>query len=655
MDRRKLKLGMAGLLLISFAWGAQLSAKPGAAPVQRGVQWHHDLQAAHKLAIASNKPLLIVFGSPWCGNCQKLELETLADPALAKFVNTEFIAVHQDFDKDHRVAEIFEVKSLPTSVILNSDADLLGTIVGFVGTSECQKSLRKALEVDRLTQAAAELQSDAAEVQPDALLKPENEPAPSQTGESSGLRNRNRIARSAKILPVRADQGEKSQLPAWLQEPESLEPAFIQTADELQPFTPQPQTEPLPAAGAAPTLAGDSYYLGDPGAANTSNGYADNSNNGGYGGYYGGNGGRVWGSASVLLWWIKQGSTPPLVTSGLPPSTGALGPGTTTITGSNQDYNMRTGGLFTLGGWLNSSQTMGVEGSYFFLNGPTDHSSTTSSGAPGSPVIARPFTNAITGLPDSQLVAFPGVLGGTVQTTSSSQLQGAQLNMLCNLCCCNVCPTCCSPGYGYNVNLIGGFTYLQLNENLVITENITVLPTAPPPFILGQMITVVDQFQTRNNFYGSNVGVRAEWWRGRWFVNTTTQVALGVTHQQVNINGMTTFTDPNGMSVTQPGGLLALPTNSGTFSRDQFTAIPQVGFNVGRQVTDHMRIFAGYTLLYWSNVARPGDQIDPVINPTQLPTAAGPGTLVGPARPAPGIHDSSLWAQGVNLGVGFTW
>ncbi len=71
-------------------------------------------------------------------------------------------------------------------------------------------------------------------------------------------------------------------------------------------------------------------------------------------------------------------------------------------------------------------------------------------------------------------------------------------------------------------------------------------------------------------------------------------------------------------------------------------------------MTDSVRIYVGYTLLYWSNVVRPVDQIDFGINPTQLPTAAGPGTLVGPARPAFNFHETDFWAQGVNLGVMFS-
>ena len=199
--------------------------------------------------------------------------------------------------------------------------------------------------------------------------------------------------------------------------------------------------------------------------------------------------------------------------------------------------------------------------------------------------------------------------------------------------------------------MIGGFQYLSLNENLVINENLTVLPTAPPPLVPGSTIMATDRFETRNSFYGGQIGARAEWWRGAWFTNVSGQVALGDTHQEVHISGSTVFTNPGSAPIRQPGGLLALPTNIGNYSRDQFSVVPQVGLNVGRQLTNNIRVFAGYTVIYWSNVVRPGDQIDPVINPTQLPTPTGPGTLVGPARPAFSFHETGLLIHGINLGL----
>ena len=429
---------------------------------------------------------------------------------------------------------------------------------------------------------------------------------------------------------------------AWSQEPRSATPALLQPFAELQPDAATVEGEPLPEVeSAAPWLVDDSSS--------------------------GNNGNRMWGSAEMLLWWIKSGQTPPLATSGTLDSLGALGPGTTTLLGGDQNYNMRLGGRFTVGSWLDPGRTQGIEGSFLFLSGPASNFSANSADLPGSLVLARPFFNSITGLQDSQLTSFPGISSGTVASSSGSQLLGGQMNMLCNLFCCQTgccqtacCPTdCCQADCcesGYRLDLISGFSYLRLRENLVITENVNVLPTAPsPPFVPGQSITLVDRFDTTNNFYGAQIGLRAEWWRGAWFMNVTGLVALGDTHQQVRISGTTVFTNPGGVSVTQQGGLLALPTNIGTQNQDAFTVVPQIGLNVGRQVTAHMRVFVGYTLLYWSNVVRPGDQIDFVVNPTQLPTSAGPGTLVGDARPAPLFNHSDFWALGINFGVGFVW
>ena len=449
---------------------------------------------------------------------------------------------------------------------------------------------------------------------------------------------------------------------AWSQEARSSPPSLVQApgglasdAAEVESAAAEDPPEPVPEDGTAPSLGDDSSYFDSDGSNFGNSPQA-------------GNGYRFWASAEMLVWWLTPGHTPPLATSGTTSSLGALGPGTTTLFGGNQSNDPWLGGRFTAGLWLDPGQTIGLEGSYFFLNNTSNDNFTASnSGDPASTtVLARPFINAITGLQDSQLLSFPGIFSGSTHITSGSMFQGAQLNGLCNLCCCNscCCTGCCPPcgqaaccyQTGYRVDLIGGFTWLQLNENLVIAENITVLPTAPsPPFVPGSTIVATDRFETRNNFYGGQIGARAEWWRGAWFTNVRGIVAMGDNHEQVTINGTTVFTSPGGAPVTQRGGLLALPTNIGTYNRDQFSVIPQLGLNVGRQLTNNFRVFVGYTVMYWSNVVRPGDQIDPVVNPTQLPTPTGPGTLVGPARPAFAFHESALWAQGINFGVEFRW
>jgi hypothetical protein len=367
---------------------------------------------------------------------------------------------------------------------------------------------------------------------------------------------------------------------------------------------------------------------------------------------FGQGGGHFWGSAEFLLWWVNGGNVPALATTGSPGSLGNLGaPGTTTLFGGDVDYRQRTGARFTLGAGLSCDCSSGVELGYFFLGGPRNRFDASSSGAADSPVLSRPFFNVITGLQDVQIVAFPGIASGNIQTSSSSRLQGADLNLFCNLCCRPACcaTDCCqSGGTAYRVDIFGGPRWMQLNEDVVITEHVTDLAT-------GTTFTIVDRFETRNNFYGGQVGARAELQRGRYFLSLMGKLALGATHQVVRISGTTVINEPGLAPNVQEGGLLALPTNMGTFSRDRFSVVPEIGVNVGYQVSEHIRIFAGYSFLYWSNVARPGDQIDVGINPTQLPTAAGPGTLVGPARPAFSFQDSGLWAHGINVGIQFQW
>jgi hypothetical protein len=355
--------------------------------------------------------------------------------------------------------------------------------------------------------------------------------------------------------------------------------------------------------------------------------------------------GRVWASAEYLLWWFEGSRVPPLVTTSPPASNGVLGaPGTTVLFGGSRvDEDAHSGGQFTLGYWLNECQTIGVEGGYFFLGSRSEEFTAGGSGLPGSQVIARPLINAVTGAETAQLVSFPGAAAGTIHIDSSSRLEGANALGVANLCC-----SCCS-----RVDLLAGFRYLELREGIGIAENIALSPTIPT--IGGSRLAVAESFNTRNQFYGGQLGARAEYRWGRIFINAAGSFALGTNHETIDIRGSTTITPPGGVPTTLAGGILALPTNIGHFSRDRFAVVPEVGINVGYQLTTYLRAYMGYRFLYDSNVVRPGDAIDRTVNVSQIPSVLGPGTLVGPARPAVIFKDTEFWAQGMNFGLEFRY
>jgi len=148
-NRRRAILGTLGMC---FAAGHLLMA---GGPENKAINWQSSLKEAHKLAIQQNKPIMLVFGAEWCGFCKKLEKTTLANPQLAKYVNDTFVSVHIDVDEEERVAQILDVKSLPCTIILSPNADLLGRFEGFLKPAPMYEKLTSAKKLHTNIQQAA--------------------------------------------------------------------------------------------------------------------------------------------------------------------------------------------------------------------------------------------------------------------------------------------------------------------------------------------------------------------------------------------------------------------------------------------------------------------------------------------------------------------
>jgi hypothetical protein len=353
---------------------------------------------------------------------------------------------------------------------------------------------------------------------------------------------------------------------------------------------------------------------------------------------------QIWVRGEYLLWWTKNSSVPTLVTTGASTDAvpAALGqPGTKVLYGGDVSFQSRDGARFTMGTFLGRSSIWSVEANYFFLDaqrlgavgsGPSPMA--------GLPVVGRPFVDVLTNMPSSSLDAYPGLLAGSVTVANSSYLQGGEGNVQALL----------SNNQKYRVEAIAGFRTLDLAESLDVQENVQVSPTAG--VFGGNNIRIADHFGTSSRFYGGQMGLRAEFAYERFRVGMLGKVALGDSHEIVNIHGQTAINTVVPTNV--PAGLLALSSNSGTFTRDAFAVVPELGVNLGFRITERLTLLAGYTFIYWSRVVRPSEQIDTGINTNLVPTSSTFGAG-GPLRPAFAFHESGYWAQGVNLGIDFRY
>jgi hypothetical protein len=365
---------------------------------------------------------------------------------------------------------------------------------------------------------------------------------------------------------------------------------------------------------------------------------------------------RIWGSAEYLFYFLKPSPVPvPLATTGPAAGRGILGntagPGQVVLGNADTDFGMFNGLQLTLGGWLNRDQNVGIEGSAFLLEDRAERNALT--GGPGGlPVLARPYLDTTIGNQNARILALPGAFSGGLATAMTARLWGAEADAVLRLV------------NGRRVSLDGltGFRFLSLEEGLTITDVSDVLPGGITSFNGAGVLppartSVTDHFSTQNRFYGVPLGLRLTYTGEKLFVAATGKVSLGNLHRVVNIDGTTTLTtDAVPLPSTVPGGLYALSSNSGRYTSDVFAAVPEAALRVGYRVSRCVTITAGYNFLYIPGVVRPGEQIDPVLNPTRIPTSPTLAVPFGPPRRPQFLgRDTDFWAHGASVGLTLTY
>jgi hypothetical protein len=353
-------------------------------------------------------------------------------------------------------------------------------------------------------------------------------------------------------------------------------------------------------------------------------------------------------SAEYLLWWLKKPTlSEPLLTTALPGSggTGVLGnPNTVVLLDRGTlDYNPQSGGRVTAGIWFDCSHVLALEGSGFlFERKPVGFSRF--SNVLGEPLLAVPFVNVTPGQangPAVQQLSAPNVATGGLTVDTSNQFWGAESNLILNACGCGDC-TC-----GFHLSFLAGFRYLDYSEQTTI-DAFTGPIGAPPPLVSN------DVFHAHDRFYGGQVGTRFGLSLCHFFFAGEAKFAMGCNHETSDAAGVT----QNPVGTTVPAGFFVVGSNEGRFTRDRFTYVPEAEGRIGYQFTPHISMWAGYTLLYWNQMLRSGQQLDPNIDLRQVPPPFGQATGVpvpGAVFPRTLFNETSFWAQGINVGLEFIY
>jgi hypothetical protein len=408
------------------------------------------------------------------------------------------------------------------------------------------------------------------------------------------------------------------------------------------PVTPPPPRTVAPYGSAVPAAAWSGLQPAHPGGAFSELAQAYNAPL---------RGPQTWGSVDYLLWWVRPGPVPvPLVNTTIVPEDlagsiaagGVTDPLARTIFGDQSvDFGGLSGVRFVVGTWFDNCQETGFEASMFFL--PQQSRGLGFIGGTGTnaqPALTVPFNSVGPGPvigETSATIAGPfagAAVIGSINERMTTNLWGGDADMLFNLW----------KGEFWRFDAIGGFKFLDLYETMDFETTVRTAPFG----------STDDQFRTTTRFYGGEIGGRVSAQMDRLGFQFAAKVGLGDNEETVDVRGSsiapTDFGGAPGL-----GGLFAQSSNIGSTTHGRFSVVPQIITSVSYDVNCHLKFNAGYNFIYWTDVARPGNQIDRNINPNLAPVFGGAAGGVGAPQPTRLAQESDFWAQGLSLGMTVTW
>ncbi len=341
-----------------------------------------------------------------------------------------------------------------------------------------------------------------------------------------------------------------------------------------------------------------------------------------------------------LTWWVSSANCSPLLTTSADGSAraeaGTLDNSTTSVLfGGKIDGGVRSGGRAKVARSLTDDTDVYFAGTYLaddYQSGSLFASST------GIPILARPFTDAQTGLQNSELVAFPAVLTGTIAIDNYSELYTSDIGLSKTLL----------QGTNGQLFVRSGYRFLSYRDEIAVREDLTSIDLGGAvPLDTGFIVR--DSFNVNNVFHGGAIGLGIDSSINQWTYLLSADVSLGALSRRLTVDGYTDVSVPTLPTTTSTGGLLAQPTNIGTYRSQSFAALPEFNVKVGRIVGKRLSLNLGYTFMLIPEVYRASEQIDLVVNQSQI----GGNTLVGAARPAVSLTKRDMWIQGISYGLTF--
>lgn len=135
---------IAFAVLVGFALVTVIRGRAAQAPTPEVFAQNVSLERAIARSKETGKPVYAVVTATWCGPCQQLKKNTLADPEVASWIEKNTIPVFIDSDRSRDDAAWLGVSGIPASFVLRG-GEIVASSVGYAKPAEYLEFLKNAV------------------------------------------------------------------------------------------------------------------------------------------------------------------------------------------------------------------------------------------------------------------------------------------------------------------------------------------------------------------------------------------------------------------------------------------------------------------------------------------------------------------------------
>jgi len=104
----------------------------------------HWMSYKEGMSLADNlqKKRLIFFTAEWCAYCGKMDHESFKTPPVIKYINTHYVPIKVDFDRDNKTATTYNVQGLPDLWFISENGESISHRPGYIPADTLLQLLR---------------------------------------------------------------------------------------------------------------------------------------------------------------------------------------------------------------------------------------------------------------------------------------------------------------------------------------------------------------------------------------------------------------------------------------------------------------------------------------------------------------------------------